>query len=356
MGINGINSFLKDEKVGCFFSIKLSKFCNMRFGIDALNWIYSRSGGVIKSLLDKKKDVLEELTQEEIYEGMIVCAINFNNKLLSHGITPVWIWDGVSRDSKEATKVSRKKARLKNLEKKDTLLNQINEMPILARDDTLLNEYRKVLGNVVKPSYDTINKLKEFIASTGIPNITAKDEAENLAASLAVEYKLSAVWSSDTDTYPLGAPIVVNSFSKKDNEVIIEGVFTLRILDNLGLTHDEFREFCIMIGTDFGDRIAGIGPKRAYELIKRYKNIDVIEKETRHNVSCLRHIESREQLTPYDTFIDVSELNVKPPTNLIKPNVKNHDYFNHIFNTFVHHLNNIGPAKNLKKIKKAKSI
>ena len=98
--------------------------------------------------------------------------------------------------------------------------------------------------------------------------IVAKDEAENLAASLAVELKVAAVWTSDTDTYPLGAPLVVKGFESKGGHIHIKGIFTLNILRDLELNHDQFRDFCIMLGTDFNDRMNRIGPSNALILIK----------------------------------------------------------------------------------------
>jgi flap endonuclease-1 len=48
------------------------------------------------------------------------------------------------------------------------------------------------------------------------------------------------------------------------------------VLEGLGLTMDEFIDLCILCGCDYADSIRGIGPKRAYELIKKYHCLEEV--------------------------------------------------------------------------------
>ena len=41
-----------------------------------------------------------------------------------------------------------------------------------------------------------------------------------------------------------------------------------KLMAVLGLTHDEFVDLCILMGCDYVPNIRGIGPKKAFELIK----------------------------------------------------------------------------------------
>ena len=184
-----------------------------------------------------------------------------------------------------------------------------------------------------------------------MPTITAEDEAENLASSLAVERKVAAVWTSDTDTYPLGAPLVVKGFKNINNEMNICGIITLKILQYLNLTHEEFRDFCILLGTDFNDRISGIGPKKALTLIRRYKNIENITLETRHNTYGLKKDTVRQQLTPYDTNIGDDQLNIS--SNKLGEEYNKFIEKNHTtYSNYISNLRDMPPSYNLPKIKK----
>jgi len=51
-----------------------------------------------------------------------------------------------------------------------------------------------------------------------------------------------------------------------------------KVLNGLGLTMDEFIDLCILLGCDYSAKIKGIGPKRALELIQKYRNIETILK------------------------------------------------------------------------------
>jgi flap endonuclease-1 len=49
-----------------------------------------------------------------------------------------------------------------------------------------------------------------------------------------------------------------------------------KILDGLNMTECEFIDLCILLGCDYCESIRGIGPKRAIELIQKYKTIEAI--------------------------------------------------------------------------------
>ncbi|XP_036410764.1 flap endonuclease 1-like [Megalops cyprinoides] len=49
-----------------------------------------------------------------------------------------------------------------------------------------------------------------------------------------------------------------------------------RILQETGLTHQQFIDLCILLGCDYCGTIKGIGPKRAIDLIKQHGSIEEI--------------------------------------------------------------------------------
>ncbi|MCV5824480.1 hypothetical protein OFN33_28880, partial [Escherichia coli] len=79
----------------------------------------------------------------------------------------------------------------------------------------------------------------------------------------------------DMDALTFGTPVLLRhlTFSESRKEPIQE--FHLdKILEGLQLTMDQFIDMCILCGCDYCDTIRGIGPKKAYKLIKDYKNIE----------------------------------------------------------------------------------
>ena len=316
MGINGIKPFLKDKGIKCERTIPLHMLKNTKVGIDALNWIFTYIMCVGKKVINEQEDILQDIDQQKIYVYMIEEFSKFNSKFLDHDITPIWIWDGVSQDNKNATKVERKKSKQVSIDKMNVLKTQLLALNPFERPPELMETYRKFMARNIHIKRGTVDKIKQFSQYCGLPYIVSNDEAENLGSSLCYERRIKSIWSADTDTYPLGAPLVVKGFEYEevDNQTVIsiKGVFTSIIREGLELNHQEFRDWCIMLGTDFNERIPGIGPKKSYTLIKKYRNIETVERETKHNTYCLKCEEVRGQLSPYKTdFItdDMLEIN-----------------------------------------------
>ena len=246
MGIKDLKKTLKDLDIKCFGTVPLSDFASFRIAIDGLNWLFTYISSAVRNLIEK---------QQEDY-----------------------------------------------LEKKEELKLELLGTSILERPKEKISKYKQLVINTVYIKFSNIDRMKFFGKEIGLPTIFADDEAENLASSLCVERKVAAVWSADTDTYPLGAPVVVKGFEYINGVTHISYVYIPRILKELNLNYSEFRDFCILLGTDFNDRMHGIGPKKSLLLINTYRCIEKIEEETKHNIYCLKYKENRKQLTPYNTY------------------------------------------------------
>lgn len=316
MGIKDLNTYLRKEEIDCFFTLPLSSFSEQRFAIDGLNWVFTYLSNSYRKIYERSKDPLDITDQEELFIELLKEFLNFNNKLMNHKITPVWIWDGISKDNKTATKIERRAKRQELIEKRDNLRNQLLKQSFLERDTNLLTEYKKLVLNTATIAYEKIDKLKKLNKDMGLPTIIAEDEAENLASSLAMRRKISAVWSADTDTYPLGAPLVVKGFENINGKLCIRGINTLKMLEHLNMTHCEFRDFCILLGTDFNSRIPGIGPSKSKFLIDKFKILENIEDNTKHNLYSMHYKDVRMQLTPYDTDYTCKDFQVNKNINL----------------------------------------
>jgi len=310
MGIKDLNTYLKKENIDCFFKLPLSNFAEQRFGIDSLNWIFTYLSSAYRRVYERNDDPLDEIKQEDLFNELLKEFLIFNNKLMNYKITPVWIWDGVSKDNKTATKLERKNTRKTMIEQKEKLREELLKQQILERDTQLIEKFKRLVLNTAYISRENIEKLKIYSKDLGLPTIFADDEAENMASSLAVQRKISAVWSSDTDTYPLGAPLVVKGFENIDGILHIKGIYTLKMLHELDMDHDEFRDFCILLGTDFNNRLDQVGPAKSRILIEKYSSLEEIEENTKHNLTFMNYKEVRKQLTPYVTDHTCSDFQV----------------------------------------------
>ncbi|KAL7386323.1 hypothetical protein ABVT39_006732 [Epinephelus coioides] len=113
----------------------------------------------------------------------------------------------------------------------------------------------------------------QLLKLLGVPVIQAPGDAEAMCAHLVRDGTVNAVASEDMDTLPFGASILIRQLNaKKDSEVI---EYSLpKLLERLQISHKEFVDLCILLGCDYCDKIAGLGPKRALTLIQKHRTIE----------------------------------------------------------------------------------
>jgi len=110
----------------------------------------------------------------------------------------------------------------------------------------------------------------------GIPVIVAPCEAEAECAALCKSGKVYATATEDMDALTFGTKVLLRGFNSK-KEPIIEINYD-DMLKELGLTHEEFVDLCILCGCDYTETIDGVGPATAYKLIKEHKTIENVLK------------------------------------------------------------------------------
>ena len=159
---------------------------------------------------------------------------------------------------------------------------QLESMNPLLRTPKMLYDYKVLLAKQLKVFGDEMDDIRLMIESLGFPSIIAEYEGEKIASALAIEGIVSAVWSEDTDNYALGTPITITGFSGVgiDKKLNVDVVILQYILEDLStycgwqVTHQHFVDFCIMHGTDFNQKIYGMGEVAILKIFKSYYHID----------------------------------------------------------------------------------
>lgn len=122
----------------------------------------------------------------------------------------------------------------------------------------------------------------------GIPTVQSPSEAESQCAELCKAGKVYAVATEDMDALTFGSPITLRHVTLSEaraKKTPIEEYNLQEILQGLDVTMDQFIDICILCGCDYCPTIRGIGPKKAYQLIKEYKNIEGVLEHIKHNKS-----------------------------------------------------------------------
>jgi 5'-3' exonuclease len=157
-----------------------------------------------------------------------------------------------------------------------------------------INQKKNQLYSVSSEDFELARNLFDIL---NVPYYTAPWEAEKMCAKLAIDGKVTAVLSEDTDVIAYGAPLLLTKIDTgKDTCVAIS---QQDVLDGLELTREEFLDFCIMCGTDYSPNIKKIGSKTAYKHIQKYGSIDVFSESTGIDVSILNHKRVRQLFTKF---------------------------------------------------------
>lgn len=320
MGIKDLSKFLRDKKINCFVeNYPLSNLRGYRIGIDANNFLIIQAAGLHKDAVFKTVNVVDDgLDREQLLQKLYLRVLNSLIVFMNNGVTPILVFDGTAEIEKTSEREKRREERLKKINKIKEIRNQMELIPIHLRNvknlgnvpkdlweqaikyTELETEIKKLMSTQVSLHYDEMDAVKILLQDLGIPCIVAENEGEMFCAELAVSNQTAATFSSDSDCLALGIQFYFDSITgtKKGKGGFISGVTLGPVLQELSLNMEEFRDFCILLGSDFNERIPGYGPAKGYKLIQECRNIENIKELKNLDITPLNHLRTRELLTP----------------------------------------------------------
>ena len=246
MGIQYLNSFLR--KTATRSSIK-------KIG---LAWL---SGKVIT--VDTSIYLYRFLAEEALMENMYIMLSIFRY----YNITPIFVFDG--KAPVEKAKLLEKRSNDKNnAECKYRILEK--ELKYLKDEEKrqeILENMQSLKKKFIRLKKTDIVKVQELITSFGAIYIEADAEADEVCARLVIKKVAYACLSEDMDLFVYGCPCVLRYLSLINQTVVI--YFLNKILKDLNMTLKEFKEVCIISGTDYN--FSTNGATNLYKTLQYYK-------------------------------------------------------------------------------------
>ena len=188
-----------------------------------------------------------------------------------HDITPVFVFDGEPPAEKRALLEERKRDKE---EAKKRWLELEQELNTSSKDDDKVNEIIEEMDKekkkFVKISWKDINDVKELMKAYGVNIIEAEGEADQVCAKLVQKKLVDGCLSEDMDMFVYGCNKVYRYLSLLNSTVV---QYDLRkILHSLNLTINEFKQICILSGTDYNVHLdEQINIYGALKLFGKYK-------------------------------------------------------------------------------------
>jgi flap endonuclease-1 len=133
---------------------------------------------------------------------------------------------------------------------------------------------KQMAGRSIKITDEMMQDAKKLCKMLGCPIIEAPSEAEAQCAELCKMDLAYGVASEDMDSLTFGSTYLLRGFNSKKEP--ITQIELKAMLEGFEMDMDEFIDLCIMCGCDYTHSIGGIGPIKAFKLMKDEGNIEKI--------------------------------------------------------------------------------
>ncbi len=255
--------------------IRFEDLTGWKLGIDAYNTLYQ----FITTIRDKSgnplRDRMGRVTSH--LSGLFYRNVN----LMKYGIKPVYVFDGPPPRRKMRELARRRKIKEEGYRR---------YLEAIERGD--FDSAKKYAAVAATLEDYMIEDAKRLLSLLGIPVVEAIEEGEAQAAYMAIKGDVDAVASQDYDSFLFGSPKVVRNvtltgtikYPSKGIKVKLEPelVELDEVLKALDITREQLVDIAILIGTDYNEGIHGIGPKKAYNLVKQYGSLENIPMVKEH--------------------------------------------------------------------------
>ena len=229
MGIKNLNSFLRDN---CPESIKCTSLVDLagkKVAVDISIYIYKYAG--------------DDSLVENIY--LMLATFRYYN------IIPIFIFDGKPPAEKKELLQKRRADKREAENEYNQLKNSLELVDATDEEkrEEIVTNMDALKKRFVYVNREQLEKVKEMIRAYGLTYYDAPGEADELCAMLVAKKKVWACLSEDMDMFVYGCRRVLRYLSLLNHNVVLYD--TKHILQELGITLKEFREICVLSGTDY---------------------------------------------------------------------------------------------------------
>jgi 5'-3' exonuclease len=258
MGIRNLNRFLRDNCPDSIRCINLADLSGKRIAVDISIYLYKYEA------------------ENALLENMYVMLSIFRH----YNIIPIFIFDGKPPPEKRALLIKRKEDREEAQQEYEKLKTHLDTNEIISdgeKQDIIANmdQLKKQMTQINR---EKIEKVKILIRAYGATYYDAPGEADELCSLLVIKKKVWACLSEDMDMFVYGCTRVLRYFSLISHTAVL--YYMKGILEEIKMTQDEFKEVCILSGTDYNIHANGDNSKvnltSTLKQFRKYKSSETV--------------------------------------------------------------------------------
>jgi len=256
MGIKFLNKILRDNCNQSIWHIDIAELQGKKIAIDISIYLYKyESTGTL-------------------LENMYLMLAIFREC----NIIPIFIFDGKPPPEKRELLQKRRQDKAAAKNEYNNLKEILQAVDKTIDKDHIQEQMDQLKKQFVYITYEKIELVKNLIRAYGATYYDAPGEADELCAMLVIKKKVWACLSEDMDMFVYGCNRVLRYFSLTNKTVVL--YYTKGILQQLNMTQTEFREICVLSGTDYNisanrnanaTNLKQSSPKTIYDIIKMFR-------------------------------------------------------------------------------------
>ena len=196
-------------------------------------------------------DISIYMYRYEMEDKLIENMISLINILLSCNINPVFVFDGKPPEEKTQTLNIRKEKRREASEQCKEILEKIN---LGEADCNDLYNYERFKQESTRITREKVNTIKKIISGFNLTQYTAKGEADELCAFLVLNGYCWGCVSDDMDMFVYGCNNIIRDVDIYKKTAMVYNLPL--ILYELNINYANFKQVCILAGTDYNNNIS----------------------------------------------------------------------------------------------------
>lgn len=256
MGIKNLMSIIKVLSPKSIKGTNILDYTDKILAFDTNLLIYKNIMAIRKNGADIKN--------KKIIVTHIVSMILKLSALKKYKIKAIFVFDGQMPNMKNNT-----------MKKRKEIIKSYKKRYDEAKTDDERKQYFYMKSDVM---YQEIKDCMELIKIYGFPIIQSIGEADKVLAGLSKANKNIVIVSEDMDILLHGSRNLLRHFSVDQKKTMCE-INTKRVLKDMKFNQRMLIDLGILLGCDYCDKIAGIGPVTALKYIKKHRYINVLVKK-----------------------------------------------------------------------------